>query len=141
MYTASVIFLLFYESQRTWGICQDSFSGLATLHHLSADLILSPSLSLGKGGEAGRLGAGGSGHGAVSSRSGAGPPPRPVAVSAAESSQSAADLNYTCPAILPAALTQQHSIISLAARFPLQGQTSQTKRLESVAVRLQPAGN
>lgn len=70
--------------------------GLTTLHRLSADLILNPFLSLGEGGEAGRHGAGGSGHDAVSPRSGAGPPPRPVAVSAAESSQSAADLNFTC---------------------------------------------
>lgn len=66
--------------------------GLTTLHYLSVS-VLNPFLCLGEGGEAGRLGAGGSGLGAVSPRSGAGPPPRPVAVSAAESSQSPADLN------------------------------------------------
>uniref|UniRef100_A0A8D3CQK6 Dynactin subunit 1 n=1 Tax=Scophthalmus maximus TaxID=52904 RepID=A0A8D3CQK6_SCOMX len=48
-------------------------------------------------GEAGRHGAGGPGHDAVRPRSGAGPPPRPVPDSAAQSSQSAADLNSTRP--------------------------------------------
>lgn len=46
----------------------------------------------GQGGEAGRLGAGGPGPGAVSPRAGAGPPAGPAAAPAAEDSQSAAEL-------------------------------------------------
>ena len=72
------------------------------------ELTTAPSLCSGEGGEAGRHGDGGSGHGAVSPWSGAGPPPRPVPVPATESSQSAADLGFSCPAILPAAPTPHH---------------------------------
>lgn len=72
-------------------------------------------LCLGEGGEAGRHCAGGSRHGAMSPRSGAGPPPRPVAASAAESSQPAAELNVTC-----AAPTQHHPAISFLSTPGLQ---------------------
>lgn len=59
--------------------------------------MLGRTVSAGEGGEAGRLGAGGSRHGAVSSRSGAGPPPRSAAAPAAEDPQSAAKLKPACP--------------------------------------------
>lgn len=59
--------------------------------------MLGRTVSAGEGGEAGRLGAGGSSHGAVSSRSGAGPPPRSAAAPAAEDPQSAAALKPACP--------------------------------------------
>lgn len=91
-------------------------------------VTLIPGLFLGERGEAGRLCAGGSGHGPVSPRSGAGPPPRPVPVPAAEGSQSAADLNPARPVILPAAPTPQHCI-RLAAGLPLQGQTGQSQAM------------
>lgn len=62
-------------------------SDLPTMH------LAEPCLLSGQGGEAGRHGAGGPGHGAVSQRPGAGASPRAVPVSAAPSPQSAADLN------------------------------------------------
>ena len=103
--TAHHLFIFLIVYRREWLRTQGP---QPTFYTLSADLTLNSFLSLGEGGEANRLGAGGSGHGAVSPRSGADPPPRPVTVSAAESSQSAADLSYTRPVILPAAPTKHH---------------------------------
>lgn len=59
--------------------------------------MLGRTVSAGQGGEAGRLGAGGSRHGAVSSRAGAGPPPPAAAAPAAEDPQSAAELKPARP--------------------------------------------
>lgn len=90
-------------------------------------LTLYTCLCLGDGGEAGRHGAGGSGHGAVSSRSGAASPSRHVAVSAAESSQSAADLNY--PPVLRSCLLRQHNSNPCdQLRFHFRAKTRQTRR-------------
>lgn len=105
------------------------FRGLTTLYPRPADLTLNSFLSSGEGGEADRLGAGGSGHGAVSPRSGADPPPRPVTVSAAESSQSAADLSYTCPVILPAAPTKHHHHHHLSSSAWQPGLHSRAKQV------------